>query len=200
MTLQKTITATTKKDLWTTVGFNAIETAVTDKWNARIRSYADIGLSYKTLELGYSTMNEFTENLQNYFGRHAAVVWLKDKKLKLIGVIKTTPKGIIDNTYGLRYIISDKLGADYGRVDITANKNWWDATFFLGKSLGKKKKGSVELFESAGIDFKGKISPYTELQLNQEVLGWLNVFVRWEMAGISYKNNTYLLGISKILK
>jgi len=42
--------------------------------------------------------------------------------LKLIGVVKTTSEGIIDNTYGLRYIISDKLGIDYGRVDITANK------------------------------------------------------------------------------
>jgi len=120
--------------------------------------------------------------------------------LKLIGVVKTTSEGIIDNTYGLRYIISDKLGIDYGRVDITANKKWWDATFFLGKSLGPKVKGSVELFESAGIDYKGKISPYTELQLNKEVFKWLNIFVRWEVGWSDVKGWTYLFGMSKILK
>lgn len=199
----KTITAvtdTTKKDLWTTVGFNAVETAVTSQGNARIRAYAELGLSYKKAELGYSGMNEFTQNLKTYFGRHVVVAWLKDKKLKLIGVVKTTAaEGVIDTKFGLRYLISDKHGI-YGRVDVSANKDGWDATFFLGKTLGKKKTGSVELFESAGVDFKGKISPYTELQLNKEVFKWLNVFVRWEMAGDKYKDNTYLFGISKMLK
>jgi hypothetical protein len=32
------------------------------------------------------------------------------------------------------------------------------------------KKASIELFESVDVDFKGKISPYTEIQLNKEVL------------------------------
>jgi hypothetical protein len=47
---------------------------------------------------------------------------LKDTKLKLIGVVQTTSEGVIDDKYGLRYLISDKHGI-YGRVDVTANKN-----------------------------------------------------------------------------
>ncbi len=188
----------TKKSFWATTGFNAIETAITHQGNARIRTYAELGLSYKGFELGINGMNEFTQDLTNYFGRNDIIAWFKGMNLKLIGVVKANAEGIIDETYGLRYMISDKWGIDYGRVDITANGKRGDVTFFLGKHLGKT--WSLELFESAGIDYQGKISPYTELQLNKEIFKWLNIFVRGEMAGVEYKDMTYLLGISKILK
>lgn len=190
------LSAYKKKDLAVNLWFNALESAISDKGNARLRWYANIWLSYKTIEVWYEWMNQFNENLKNYFARHVATAWIKNKDLKLIWVVKTDKDGIINDQYWLRYMISDKLWIDYWRVDIVWSKEWANATFFLGKSLWKSKT-SIELFESIDISKKWKIAPYTELQVNQEIAKWFNVFIRGEMAWVSYKDNVYLLGVSK---
>lgn len=190
-----------------TTWFNALETAITMKGDARIRNYADIWLEFKlgknALQVWYNGMNEFTQNLQNYFGRHVPNIWLKSApNLKLIGVVKTTADAVIDSKYGLRYLVSDKFGVDYGRIDVAWGKNWASATFFLGKDIGKKWT-NVELLEDVQLnaptetESKVKVSPYTEFQLNQNIAKWFSVFVRWEVPWVKFKDGVYLLGVSK---
>jgi len=186
--------------------FNALETSLTHQWNARIRNYANVWLDVKlweneALQLWYSGMNEFTQNLEGYFGRHVPNIWLKGvPKLKAIGVVKTTATDVLDSKYGLRYLVSDQAGVDYWRIDVAWNKNWASATFFLWKNIGKKWT-NIEFLTDVQFDGENKkvLAPYTELQLNQNISKWFNVFVRWEIPWVKYKDWIYLLWISKTL-
>lgn len=199
---------TTKKEksIALTAGFNALETSVTHQWNARIRNFANIWLDIKlgkkeTLQLWYSWMNEFSENLAGYFGRHVPNIWLKSvPKLKAIGVIKTTADGVLDAKYGLRYLVSDQMGVDYWWLDVAWNDQWASVTFFLWKDLWKKWT-NVELLTDIQIDGKNKkiLAPYTELQLNQSISKGFNVFIRWEVSWIDFNHGQYLFGVSKKL-
>jgi len=199
---------TTKKDktISLTTGFNALETSITHKWNARIRTYADIWLDIKlgkkeALQLGYSWMNEFTDNLASYFGRHVPNIWLKGlPQLKAIGVVKTTADGVLDAKYGLRYLVSNQMGVDYWWIDVAWNDKWASVTFFLWKDLWKKWT-NIELLTDIQIDGKNKkiLAPYTELQLNQSISKGFNVFVRSELSWVDFNHGQYLFGVSKKL-
>ncbi len=184
--------------------FNALETSFTNQWDARIRNYANFWLDFRlweneAIQLWYSGVNEFTKNLEWYFGRHVPNIWLKwAPNLKAIGIIKTNKDGIIDGKYGLRYLVSDQAGVDYWRIDVAGNKTWASATFFLWKNIGNKWT-NIEVLTDVQFDAENKkvLAPYTELQLNQEISKWFNVFMRGEIPWVKYKDGTYLFWVSK---
>jgi hypothetical protein len=192
------------KPISLTTWFNALETSVDHTWNARIRNYANVWLDVKlweneALQLWYSGMNEFTQNLEWYFGRHVPNIWISGiPKFKAIGVVKTTADGILDAKYGLRYIVSDQAWVDYWRVDVAWNSTWASATFFLGKNIGNKWT-NVEVLTDLQFNGKDKkvLAPFTEFQVNQTIAKWFNVFTRWEVIWANYKGGTYLLWVSK---
>ncbi len=189
----------------TTSWFNAFEASITHQWNARLRDYANFWLDFKLwkkqrLQLWYSGMNEFTQNLEWYFGRHVPNIWISGiPKFKAIGVVKTTADGILDAKYGLRYIVSDQAWVDYWRVDVAWNSTWASATFFLGKNIGNKWT-NVEVLTDLQFNGKDKkvLAPFTEFQVNQTIAKWFNVFTRWEVIWANYKGGTYLLWVSKL--
>lgn len=199
-----TNTDTVKKNTISfTKWFNALQTSLTNEWNARIRNYANFWLDIKlweneALQLWYSWLNQFTQNLEWYFGKHVPNIWLKwIPNLKAIGIIKTDNDGVIDSKYGLRYLVSDQAGVDYWRIDVAGNKTWASATFFLWKNIGNKWT-NIEVLTDVQFDAENKkvLAPYTELQLNQEISKGFNVFMRWEIPWVKYKDGTYLLWVS----
>lgn len=186
--------------------FNTLQTWITNEWNARIRNVANFWLDVKlwkkeTLQLWYFGMNEFTQNLEGYFGRHVPNIWLTGMpKLKAIGIVKTTADGVLDAKYGLRYLVSDQMGVDYWRLDVAGNKNGASATFFLWKNIGKKWT-NLEMLSDIQFDGQNKkfLAPFTEIQINQQIAKWFNVFMRGEIPGVKYNEGTYLLWVSKKL-
>jgi len=191
---------TKEKKVNLTTWLNAIETAVDHRWDARIRKLTNVWLEYKfskkeALQLWYSGLNEFTWNLSSYFGKHVPNIWLKwVPNLKAIGIIKTNKDGIFDDKYGLRYLVSDKTGVDYWRIDVAWGKSWASLTFFLWKDIGKKWT-NVELLTDIQYDAENKkvLAPYTELQLNQQLTNQFKVFMRAEISWTKFREWNYMV-------
>ena len=184
-----------KEKIEVKIGYNALESGLTNKGNLRIRTFEDIKFQYKNINLGFHGLNEWTENLKGYFGRNVLTVGSNNKNWKLAGVFKSDSKGIFDKKYGIRFNLKDKLGADYGWADAVFNQKSGNVTTFLGKSLGSKT--SIELFNSIEFPFGKKHSVYTEIQLNKKIKKDLSIYARGEMTGTKYKEVVYLLGITK---
>ncbi len=172
-------------------GYNALETGITSERELKARALTDASINVGKAELGYFGLNETVGGLKNYFGLHKPYLGWNDNDLQLVGLIKTSSNGIEDAKAGLRYKMTDKLGVDYGWIDVTFDNVSGNAMVFLGKEIGDKT--SVGLFVDAEKPFNGKPEVYTELQLNRKLTNKLSGYLRAEKYGIGFKD-TYIVG------
>ena len=177
------------------LGFNALETALTQIGDVRSRLYTNLSLTIGDAYLGFHGMNE-TNNLFKgyYFGRQTLIAGKKDSGTKGIVVIKIDKQGIFDKKIGIRNTsLVEKLGG-YGFIDLTADKDSANITAFYGKPIAKGT--TFEILQAAELPFKGKPGYYTEALINKDVYKKLYAFCRAEMIDFDPEKVTIMGGLA----
>src|SRR3989344_6285151 len=134
ITLYSGATAQESKPIDVNLGYNALETAITQDEDIRSRAYLGAELNAEPAVLGYTALHELNNaNINTYFSRNVVSAGPKDINTRAAMVIKATNKEILDIKYGIRdKNIVGMLGL-YGFTDLTADKNAINLTTFIGK-------------------------------------------------------------------
>ncbi len=141
---------------------------------------------------GLHLMENF--NSQTYFGSNTLTMTKNGAGTGICSVITTTKKGIVDVQYGLlNKTISKKVGADFGYVRMTANKDKANVTFLIGKNLGHGYSGYAWCNTTKPYD--AKIKNITWLELNKKFTDHVSSYVRAEVTNAKLGEGAILLGV-----
>ena len=182
------------------LGYNAIENALTYNRavepTLRTRALLGADVSLNPVKIGYSGLHEINSfDLDTYYSRNNFNLGKTSSKNSLCAVVKIAGSEIADVKYGFRNTdLLNSLGADYGWIDATIDKEAGNITFFAGKTINEKS--SIELYNSLEMEFKGKFSNYSELQFNHELSKNISTFLRAEFSNGNLKEGTYLVGLT----
>ena len=161
-------------------GYNALETLVTEDRDIRTRAWLDVGVSVYNLRFGYHGMHE-ANNLDDdtYFGKHMATLGKKDAGISLVGIVKATQDGSIDEKAGIRDTSLVNALGGYGRIDAAANGDAVSVLLFYGRPIANGT--TIELTHEVTLPHDGIGANYTELQVNKSFVSWLSVVGRIEI-------------------
>ncbi len=174
--------------------YNVMETAATDKGDIRTRLFTGFKANLGPVFIGHHGLNQMN-NLEGttYSGRNTFYLGAQGFDLATLAVVLQTGKnGIADTKYGIRNLSLMKLVADYGWLDVVANKDSLQVQSFCGRSLGKGY--GIEWVQKETFAKGAPVKFYTELQLFKSVADYLKVFARVEMPNFETSKDTYLIG------
>jgi|GEM_PF-3512243 len=174
--------------------YNVMETAATDKGDIRTRLFTGFNVNLGPVYIGHHGLNQMN-NLEGktYYGRNTFYLGAQGFDHATLAVVMESNKnGIVDTKFGIRNLSLMKLVADYGWMDVVANKDSLVVQSFCGKSLGKGFGAEWVQKETFGKGAPAK--HYTELQVFKKVADYLKVFVRAEVPNFETSKATYLAG------
>ncbi len=180
------------------LGFNALEffgarNEATKESYLRNRLYAEAGLKIWNLDLSYSSTQDL-DNLDHarYFGRHVPGIGLRDWNQRVVGVVKTTDREVLDAKVGIRDIwIPGKIG--YGYLDVSFDEEAGNITFLLGRNFGEKF--FLEVYNDTEFPFHGcRIIQYNELQPGYRITEKIDLTARVEIPDFCFGEGIYMIG------
>lgn len=178
-----------------TLGYTALETAITQEGDVRSRLLTSMSFSIAGIEVGIGGLNELTSlKPSTYFGRNVLTLGPKGASTKALAVLKIDSQGIFDAKYGIRSIGIPEMLGGYGFLDIAVDKDAVSTAMFYGKPLGKGF--GVEMLQDFEIPFKGQVFPYTEIQINKDLGDKLMAFARAEIPDFKPAQGIYMAGIA----
>lgn len=173
------------------LNFN-LQAGVNNELDSKLRTIVGVKGNYNDLEIVYSGLHDL-KGMDNYFSRNVISVGKSTSSTKPCIIIKATDKGIFETQYGLRNTsIHEKIGADYGWITLSGNKDVKELAFLLGKDLGRGI--TAEMMNS--YHHKDNLNIYAEIQFDKKITKHISGFGRVEL-GISKKDpqTVYVIGL-----
>ncbi|MGV8086227.1 MAG: hypothetical protein ACP5N1_01225 [Candidatus Woesearchaeota archaeon] len=170
---------------------NNLEGKLGSRTEAWINGGIDVG-GTKFAYDGVHMINGF--QLETYFGNSTISITEKDAEVGFCTSITTTKEGVIDAQYGLiNKTYPKKLGADFGSIRMTANKDKANLTFLVGKNFGKGYSGFV--WCNTTKPYQGQIKNITWVEFDKKLTSHISGYVRGEVTDAKLANTMVLLGI-----
>lgn len=173
----------------------ALTSNLEGKLGSKNEAWINGGINVGGTKLAYDgvhMVNNF--QLETYFGNSTISITEKDAELGFCTSITTTKEGIIDVQYGLiNKTYHQKLGADFGSIRLTANKDKANLTFLVGKNFGKGYSGFV--WCNTTKPYQGQIKNITWVEVDKKLTNHISGYVRGEVTDAKLGDAVILLGI-----
>jgi hypothetical protein len=176
-----------------------LEAGLASNATQRVRATSEFG--YSTPKMTYQLLgaNEINpKDTSSFFGSNRLAIGAKNAENSALIATTASSKGIESLTVGVRNnSIAQKLGANYGFIEASANTSRANVTTLYGVSLGAKT--TVDLFNSYTHKFNAsgsKDSLATELQIGRSINKNFGVYARAEMSNLNIRRVNYVIGAS----